>query len=288
MPYFKHSLGKTFYRSQGRKSGLAPLIFLHGGPGGTSEHTDAIFGLSSQRKVYIYDQIGGGKSSPIPKNKGTIATFVNELDQLVRHWGLKEFHLSGGSWGTTLALEYYLRKKGKGVKSLIFQSPMFSARDWEDDANRLIAKLPAKTRKIIEYCHEIEATDAKVYQEAIVSYYTKHVLRNKKMLMEFIRKGAISNKHGQEIYSHMWGPSEFKPTGTLKTYSRGGDLSKIKVPTLFVCGEFDEATPQTAIKYKKKISGAQVKVIKGGSHALLLEKPRATLKAFGDFLKTVD
>jgi len=41
----------------------------------------------------------------------------------------------------------------------------------------------------------------------------------------------------------LWGPSEFSATGTLEKYERVAYLKKLNIPVLFVCGEFDEATP---------------------------------------------
>lgn len=286
MAYVKHKLGKTFYVTRGQGKGI-PLIFLHGGPGGRHDWNLPVLGLGMQRKVYLYDQLGGGKSGCTDKKRWNIETFVAELSLLVKKWGLKEFHLAGTSWGATLALEYYFRERGHGVRSLILSSPLVSASDWESDAQKLIAQLPEHTRKVIEYCHEIEATDAKVYQAAMMEFYLKHVLRNKKKLEALFKKFSASKSTGSKIYSHMWGPSEFKPTGTLKTYSRVPDLHKITVPTLFVCGEFDEATPATVKKYSELVSGSRFEVLPGCSHATLAENPKLVLKTMKNFLSNL-
>ena len=284
MAYIIHKLGRTHYTKKG-KGTKTPVVWLHGGPGGTHSPESKLFELAKDRKVYAYTQIGSGKSSKISKKSFKIKTFVDELDHLIEAWGLTEFHLMGGSWGTTLALEYYLAKKGKGIKSLTFQSPMFSAKDWENDAINLIKKLPKATQKIINYCHEIGATDSKVYKNAIFEYYLKHVLRSKKKLAAGLSK---SNPNGEEIYLSMWGPSEFKPTGSLKSYDKVFSLCKIKVPTLIICGEHDEATPQTGIKYANMISGCSFSEIKGGAHSLWAEKPSAMKKIISSFLKELD
>lgn len=284
MAFLKHKFGKTHFTKQG-KGPKTPIIWLHGGPGGTHDPKGNVFKLASGRKVYCYTQIGSGKSSATTKKNWNIKTFVEELDILVKAWGLKEFHLMGGSWGTTLALEYYLRKKGKGVKSLVFQSPMFSAKDWHNDAKKLIKGMSKKDQKVIKYCHEIGATDAKVYQEAMMNFYLKHVLQNKKKLTNAFAK---PNPNGNKIYEYMWGASEFEPTGTLKTYNRVNDLKKIKVPSIIICGQFDEATPETGIKYANKIKGSSFSEIKGASHAIWAEKPSAISKVIKDFLKEIE
>ena len=109
----------------------------HGGPGGMHKPTGEQFRLAKDRTVYSYTQLGSGRSSEIPRRQWKIATFVKELDYLIHAWGLSDFHLMGGSWGTSLAIEYYLRYRGRGIKSLVLQSPLISSADWQKDADRL-------------------------------------------------------------------------------------------------------------------------------------------------------
>ena len=287
MAFVKHRFGKTFFEKRGRKRATrAPLIFLHGGPGGHSRFLKDLFFLSDERQVFIYDQIGSGRSTPISKKFWNIQTFVNELDALVKAWELEQFHLMGGSWGATLALEFFSRSRGgKHIRSLGFQSPMFSAKDWQADADFLIKRLPKKEQKIIQYCHEIGATDSKVYQGAVSSYYARHVCRNKSASR---RMKKIKNETGNLIYQHMWGASEFSATGNLKGYDGVNKLQNIKIPTLFLCGEYDEARPSTIKRYAKLVRASRFYEIKNTSHAILAENPRLMIKKIRCFLKDVE
>ena len=184
-----------------------------------------------------------------------------------------------------MALEYYLRRKSKRkIKSIIFQSPMFSAKRWENDASRLILKLPLETQKVIKYCHEINATDSKVYKKAVFEYHLKHVLRNKIKLSKRLK---FKNENGNEIYEYMWGPSEFKAMGSLRTYNQVSKLKEIKMPCLFLCGEFDEATPNSTRYFSKKVSNSKFKIISNASHAILTQKPTTILREIKVFLKEV-
>ena len=281
MAYVHHEFGRTYYTRKGRNRSI-PIVYLHGGPGGVHKADAPLFQLADKRQVYAYTQVGGGKSSPTPKKYWNIKTFVQELDILTDNWGLDRFHLIGGSWGTTLALEYYLRHPGRRVVSLVFQSPLFSSKDWKKDGRRLIKGLPKKTQKIINTCHDIGATDSKVYEDAMFQYYLKHVLRNKTKLRKSMSSKA--NPNGNKIYEYMWGPSEFQPTGTLKNYDRVSDLARIKVPTLVICGEHDEATPETGVRYANKIKGCAFAEIKDASHSIWVERPARIRRVINDFL----
>jgi proline iminopeptidase len=283
MPYITHKFGKTFFvvHKTSAKNKKTAIIFLHGGPGGTHHSFEPLKALAKDRDLYMYDQIGGGGSSAINQKLWKIETFVEELSILVKAWKLEKFILIGASWGTTLALEYFLAKKDKRIEKIIFQSPLFSTKDWEKDANRLIKELPKKTQKVINYCHEIDATDSSVYKEAIFEYYLKHVLRNEKML----RKPSLKpNVHGNQVYAHMWGPSEFKATGTLKKYERVSSLKKLNIPVMLVCGEHDEATPVTVKKYHKIIKHSEFHIVKNASHCITRENPKDLLKLIKEFI----
>ncbi len=267
------------------KDNLAPLITLHGGPGSGHKNLVELFTLATDRKVYLYDQIGCGKSSKLNKNKYSIETFVEELKILKRKWGVAKFHLLGTSWGTTLALEYYLATHDPDCLSIIFQSPLFSAKDWQNDANNLISKLPVKQQKILAYCHEIGATDASVYKEAMKEYYKKHVCRNAIALDRMMKE---KNPNGRDIYQSMWGPSEFKATGILKRYDRVSSLNKIKIPSLLICGKYDEARPETVRRYTSMIPNSTFSLIPRSSHVILKENPQPMLSSIKQHLNGVD
>jgi pimeloyl-ACP methyl ester carboxylesterase len=62
-------------------------------------------------------------------------------------------------------------------------------------------------------------------------------------------------------------------------------LHLLKVPTLFVCGEFDQATPPPLNKAAaEKISGARYVQLPGCGHCPPLEQPEAFLAAIKDFV----
>ena len=63
------------------------------------------------------------------------------------------------------------------------------------------------------------------------------------------------------------------------------ELGKIKVPTLVVCGEFDQATPPALTKAGgRKIKGARYVELPGCGHCPPLEQPQAFLAAIKDFV----
>jgi proline iminopeptidase len=93
---------------------------------------------------------------------------------------------------------------------------------------------------------------------------------------------------GDAVYKFMWGPSEFTAIGTLKDYERADRLKEIHLPTLFTCGEFDEATPASTAFFRSKLPGAKLKVIPNASHMTYVEQPAAYCAAVREFLHEVE
>ena len=101
-----------WYECHGNPAGK-PIVFIHGGPGGGL--AKASLGLINLKKwwVILYDQRGCGKSTPNVQTdldaalkNNTTWDLVNDLETLRVHLGLARWTVTGGSWGTTLALAY--------------------------------------------------------------------------------------------------------------------------------------------------------------------------------------
>jgi len=90
------------------------------------------------------------------------------------------------------------------------------------------------------------------------------------------------------VYHYMWGRNEFFATGPLKDYDRTGDLDKIKVPTLYTVGEFDEARPETVEYYQSLTPGATLKIIPNAGHMTMHDNPEEDLRIVSEFLNALD
>jgi len=99
----RHSL---YWETCGEPRG-APIVFLHGGPGGGSlPHHRRYFDPAFWR-IVLFDQRGAGRSTPVAEIRdNTTQHLVADLERLRRHLGVEKWLLFGGSWGSTLALAY--------------------------------------------------------------------------------------------------------------------------------------------------------------------------------------
>ena len=163
--YIQVGGGKIWYRVFGEGKGT-PIMMLHGGPGGTSRSFYQFEEIGKDRPIIIFDQLGGGRSDyHTDSSLLTVDNFVEQVESVRKELGLTSFYLHGHSWGTALALEYYL-KYPQAVKAISFNSPYFSTKVWKADADTLIASLPDSIQQYIKTGEQTHTFDSPEYQRA--------------------------------------------------------------------------------------------------------------------------
>ncbi|MEA5006310.1 MAG: proline iminopeptidase-family hydrolase [Rikenellaceae bacterium] len=278
--------GKIWYKIVGADKKGTPLLVVHGGPGAPHDYLEPLETLADIRPVIFYDQLGCGNSDhPTDTLLWKVERFVEEIKLIREELKLEKIHLLGQSWGAMLATEYILRENPDGITSLILSGPLLSSPRWMADQNRLVTLLPETIQNTISRCEDNKDYTSQEYQNAIQEYYKIHLCRLNPLPEPMNR---TNSKMAVNIYLYMWGPSEFCVTGTLKNADLTNDLHKIKIPVLFTCGEFDEATPESVKYFQSKITGSKLHLMKGCSHSHHLENPKEYIMITGDFLKSND
>lgn len=106
---------RIYWESTGEPSGI-PVLYLHGGPGGS-------LGKGGYRKRHDHtrfriiglDQRGCGKSTPAVHedldhmSENTTQALIEDIEAVREHLGIHRWIVTGVSWGSTLALAYALK-----------------------------------------------------------------------------------------------------------------------------------------------------------------------------------
>ncbi len=101
----------VYWETSGNPNGK-PVVFLHGGPGGTSTPKQRRLFNPDKYRIVLLDQRGTGKSTPHASEPNadlsvnTTWHLVADLEKLREHLGIDRWQVFGGSWGSTLALAY--------------------------------------------------------------------------------------------------------------------------------------------------------------------------------------
>ncbi len=97
---------RLYWAESGQADGL-PLITCHGGPGGSMLRGVSRFVDLTRVRLIQFDQRGCGQSEPRGRlEANTLRHTIADMERLRTHLGVDRWAVSGGSWGSTVALAY--------------------------------------------------------------------------------------------------------------------------------------------------------------------------------------
>ncbi len=278
--FFETSHGKIAYYVYNEELGGAPILMIHGGPGGDS-NTQRARHMRLDHPVYLYDQLGCGRSDPIPDlSSWDDRSYMNELREFIDGMDLNNIIVIAASWGAGLAAEYAIETECEKISLMILPSPFFSSSKWAEDQAENLSKLSSECRSEMERC--IKYGDAgEGYRKALSEFYS-HYLFSRKCNSEIAVSAA--EEQVSDVFLALWGPNEMVCTGNLKDFDVTPGLGKISVGTLLMCGDSDEVTLSTMEGYRNAIPGSKLCIIPDAGHALSFEQFGMYRQAIADFL----
>lgn len=274
--------GRVWVSVNGNLDALAaPVVFIHGGPGGTHLDFGGMTSLADQRAVIFYDQLDSGMSDR-PGNPANwrVARFVGELEAIRQALKVKRWHVVGHSWGAAVALEYAAAYPDH-VASTVLAGPFISTPHWILGTNLLVRDLAPDVQRDILACDSKEPPSVKTCKAAERAFYATYNGRPDAppptVAENAYRQRTMGKGSDNGLYNAMWGPSEFSARGSLLGYDATPLLRKlVGNRTLFLVGQYDEARLDTVRDFVRLTPGAELGVIPGGSHSSIIERPAET------------
>lgn len=282
---------QTWYRVTGElASGRLPLVVAHGGPGCTHDYVDSFKDLAEHGwPVVHYDQLGNGRSTHlrgIDPGFWTVALFLDELNNLLRHLGIDQYVLLGQSWGGMLGAEHGVRQPA-GLRGLIIANSPASMALWREAAAGLRAELPPEVQATLARHEAAGTTDSPEYRAASQVFYARHVCRVQPLPAEVARTFAAIDAD-PTVYHAMNGPTEFHVIGSLRDWSVIERLGRIQVPTLLISGRHDEATPACVEPFDRLIPDVRWRIFENSSHMPHVEEREACMATVAIFLAELE
>jgi proline-specific peptidase len=274
--------GRVWYQIVGPDQPGIPILCLHGGPGMPHDYLEGLADLADRRPVIFYDQLGCGRSDrPADESLWTVDRFVAELDAVRTALGLERVHLFGNSWGGWLALQYTLDRRPE-LTSLILSSSPPSVPRWIADCAELRAALDQPVQDVLDRHEAAGYFSCPEYQWAVTQFYRRHLCRLDPWPDSVERTFAGL---GGDVYTTMWGPSEFGPvTGRLRGWDVTDRLPEISAPTLVTGGRHDEARPAHLAVLAGGICNARLVIFENSSHLAFIEEHELYMQVVADFL----
>lgn len=282
------------YELAGNPQG-APVMVLHGGPGGGS--FPGLRRMHDPRRwlIVLHDQRGAGKSRPRGELRdNTTAALVEDVERLRQHLKLGPVHVFGGSWGSTLALAYAERHP-RQVRSLLVRG-IFTCTKAENDLfyhggvalyfpeeyERFKALMPRPER--LDYPRQLvemmTGGDAAQRARAVRGWgmYAGRLGQLERTEAEVAAEvsGDENLANGALIENHYMAHGCFLEEGQLLR-----DAGKLAgIPMLIVHGRYDMmCPPQTAHRLHRAVPGSRLRMVEGAGHGGGAPRMRAALVA---------
>jgi proline iminopeptidase len=280
--YLQVSSTHELYVEQcGNMAGI-PVVFLHGGPGGSCEPMHRRFFDPEKYRIILFDQRGCGKSRPHASlQHNTTQNLIEDMEKLRLELGIDRWLLFGGSWGSTLALAYAQAHPDK-VLGLVLRG-IFLCRqqdiDWffQQGASRLFPEawqaflqpIPKNERQdMIAAYHRRLTSDNELERMAAAKAWSiwegsTSTLRPSSSVMDYFSDPHTALSIAR-IECHY-----FINKGFIKENQLLGNMSKIKhIPGYIVQGRYDAICPiDQAFALNKRWPKSQLKIIPDAGHS---------------------
>jgi pimeloyl-ACP methyl ester carboxylesterase len=236
----------------------------------------------AERYRVVYWQYRGHGHSPLPPPDAppSIPQFADDLAAVLDACRLRAAVIIGHSMGVQLAVEFHRRHPRRSKALILICGSSGHPLDTFHDTNLLRRALPSlrraaerfpgaaaaltqlgvRTGLAMEVAMSVEVNASLLRRDDLLPYFT-HVARMDPRF--FLRTMQAAADHGTEDH-----------------------LAAVDVPTLVVAGDRDRFTPTwVSRRMALDIPGAELLLVRGGSHTALLERPEEVNHAVLSFLE---
>ncbi|MBT3204200.1 MAG: prolyl aminopeptidase [Gammaproteobacteria bacterium] len=281
--YIQVSADHELYIEECGKADGVPIVFLHGGPGGSCEPAHRRYYDPERYRIILFDQRGCGKSRPHASlENNTTQDLIDDLEKIREHLEIDKWVVFGGSWGSTLALAYAEAHVDR-VLGLVLRG-IFLCRqqdvDWfyQGGAARLfpdawqdfIAPIPENERSdLVTAYHKRLTSDNELERMAAAKAWSiwegsTATLRKNSAVIDYFSDPHIALSIARIECHYFINNSFFEENQLLE------NAYKLKhIPGFIVHGRYDVICPiDQAFALHDKWPNAQLKVIADAGHAV--------------------
>lgn len=274
------ALHRLYVEESGNPQGV-PVLFLHGGPGGSCSADNRRYFDPARYRIILFDQRGSGRSTPVGGViDNTTAHLLYDIELIRRYLGIKQWVLFAGSWGSTLALCYAQLHPEQVLGMVLRGSFLARPRDWlwfiEEGGPRffpqiwaeLIALLPTQTidLPITERLYQaVFSEDQNLSQQvsALWQYWGRIMVNRSVDVARFEPQDWAACVAHSRIELHYARHGYFLNDNQILE-----SMSKLpKVPVRLIHGQLDWVCPvESSYLLAQSIDGASLQVLEGVGH----------------------
>lgn len=279
-----------------------PIVVIHGGPGDAIKAKHFTGYDQNTYRLIGFDQRGCGQSAPLGSiEHNTTQDTVADMERLREHLGIDTWFVSGGSWGSTVALVYAEAHPNR-VRGLLVRSVFLTrTRDvaWaftkQDGVNRIFPDVWDRRSQFLQkYSADSENAASRLLQE--MAEHPDHAqeiaagvmnwegnLMTAFTDMQYVEPADVdeANIASVKIFLHYEANHYFLPDDEIMN-----NVEKIAhIPTLIVHGRYDVLCPvEQAYVLSKKLRDVELVILPTSGHRLTADGEVAKRLAIQGFL----
>lgn len=245
----------------------APVVLIPGFAAGRWIWFKQTAELARNFRVIIFDPRGVSASDK-PEGPQTITLLADDVAHLLETIGVERAHIVGASFGGFVAQEFAL-KYPEMTRKLVLCCTSFGG------PNHIVPS--AETLQALASTKGLNSEER--MRANLLLAFTPEYVRTQVAEVDRIVRLRATNEVPEHIYL-----SQLQAAMSFNTESR---LEEIKSPTLVLSGDADVIVPvQNSRNLVKKIPGAEIRIVTGGSHTFFIEQAGEFNHIVTEFLAT--
>jgi 3-oxoadipate enol-lactonase len=246
-----------------------PLVLIRGLGSNADHWYEQTPVLSKEYRVVVFDNRGVARSSD-PGGELSILMMAQDVLGLLDHLKIERAHVFGLSMGGMIAQELAIHYPER-VSGLILASTHCGGRHQVTASEEVRSVL-------MDMIHT--ASDESKLKAAACLFY-KETLEKRPEVARRYSEISLKRPASAKTLSKQW--------EAILKHDAFDRLPRIKAPTLVLTGDADVLIPPENSKIlAERIPGAELKIISGGGHQVLVEQPEACNAAVLDFLRKLN
>ena len=279
-----------YFEGKGQKKPY-PIIYLHGGPGAyiSNEIINAISKFSDYGyDVYLYDQIGCGKSARLNDIKEyTVNRQLLDLEEIVNNIGAEKVIFIGHSWGASLA-PLYLAKHPEKVFKMIFTGPGGIVPKKINTKLTAPDSLKLSNNKYIDQVNCLDENGVNLFNKTSINALSGKKTLSDTQFDSLFEKRFFCDSSILKSVNHKSEVGAYCNVRTGIFFKRGKNirrlLKKINVPVLILLGENDDLPWACVDDYLKLFRKIKLEIINNSGHNVFIYQPSVSIDLSIKFL----
>ena len=274
-------------RLQVRDIGQGPsIVVLHGGPDFDYDYLLPELDVLAERfRVIYYDQRGRGRSADgVRPGDVSVASEMEDVDHVRRHFGLEMMAVLGHSWGAVLAMEYASRHPERLTQLILLNTAPASSEDvrvFREHLRCIRAAGDVEAMNSLAATAEYRAGNLDVESE----YYRIHfrpAVKAAGLLDRLIPRLRANYTPERVLMARAIEHRLYSETWSSPRYDLLRRVHRLTVPTLVIHGEDDFVPVDVAVHIADAIPGTRLIVLPNCGHFAYLEAPDALVRQVGE------